>query len=66
MDLAWNAIDAGLPVSAVATGEPFNPEVSPVEMTATFEHPANAWRPAIGVRGIRAARCRARRASTST
>ena len=49
MDLAWNAIDAGLPASAVASGEPFNPEVSPVEMTATFEHPANAWRPAIGV-----------------
>jgi predicted dehydrogenase len=49
MDLAWNAIDAGLPTSAVAAGEPFNPEVSPVEMTATFEHPANAWRPAIGV-----------------
>ena len=49
MDLAWNAIDAGLPTSAAASGEPFNPEVSPVEMTATFEHPANAWRPAIGV-----------------
>ncbi len=49
MDLAWNAIDAGLPTSATATGEPFNAEVTPVEMTATFEHPANDWRPAIGV-----------------
>ena len=49
MDLAWNAIDAGLPTSASATGEPYNPEVTPVEMTATFEHPANDWRPAIGV-----------------
>ena len=49
MDLAWNAIDAGLPTSAVATGEPFNPEVTPVEMTATFEHPANDWRGAIKV-----------------
>ena len=49
MDLAWHAIDGGLPTSATATGEPFNPEVTPVEMTATFEHPANDWRPAIGV-----------------
>ncbi len=49
MDLAWNAIDAGLPTSASATGEEYNPEVTPVRMTATFEHPANDWRPAIGV-----------------
>jgi predicted dehydrogenase len=47
MDLAWNAIDAGLPTSAVAHGEPFNPDVAPVDLTATFEHPANDWRPAI-------------------
>ena len=49
MDLAWNAIDADLPTSAEATGEEFNPEVSPVELAATFEHPANDWRPAITV-----------------
>ncbi len=52
MDLAWNAIDAGLPVSAVAnmtSSEKFNPDVTPVELEATFEHPANAWRPAIRV-----------------
>jgi predicted dehydrogenase len=49
MDLAWNAIDAGLPTSAVATGEEFNPEVTPVELAASFEHPANDWRPAITV-----------------
>jgi predicted dehydrogenase len=47
MDLAWNAIDAGLPTSAEGHGEPFNPAVTPVDLTATFEHPANAWRPAI-------------------
>ena len=47
MDLAWNAIDAGLPTSAVAHGEKFNPDVTPVDLTATFEHPANDWRPAI-------------------
>jgi predicted dehydrogenase len=49
MDLAWNAIDAGLPTSAAAEGETFNPEVTPVELKATFEHPANDWRGAIGV-----------------
>ncbi len=49
MDLAWNAIDAGLPTSAVAEGDAFNPEVTPVELKATFRHPANDWRPAIRV-----------------
>ncbi|MBX7258395.1 MAG: Gfo/Idh/MocA family oxidoreductase [Candidatus Hydrogenedentes bacterium] len=49
MDLAWAAIDAGLPTSAEATGDPFNPEVTPVKLMATFEHPANSWRPAIRV-----------------
>jgi len=49
MDLAWNAIDAGLPTSAAGEGDPFNPEVSPVELKTTFEHPANDWRPAIKV-----------------
>ena len=49
MDLAWNALDADLPVSAVAEGEKYNPEVTPVELMATFEVPANDWRGAIGV-----------------
>jgi hypothetical protein len=49
MDLAWCAIDAGVPTSAEGKGEPFNPEVTPVELTMKFEHPANAWRPAITV-----------------
>jgi len=49
MDIVWCAIDAGLPTSAEATGEPFNPEVTPVRLAATFEHPANAWRPPIRV-----------------
>jgi hypothetical protein len=31
-------------------GEPFNPDVTPVRMTSTFEHPANDWRPAITVK----------------
>jgi predicted dehydrogenase len=49
MDLAWNAIDAGLPTSAEAHGEEYNPDVTPVDLTATFEHPANQWRPALKV-----------------
>ena len=49
MDLAWNALDAGLPTSAEGEGDPFNPDVTPVELKTTFEHPANDWRPAIKV-----------------
>lgn len=49
MDLAWNAIDAGLPTSAEAQGDKFNPEVTPVELHTSFEHPANDWRGAISV-----------------
>ncbi len=47
MDLAWDAIDADLPTSAEAKGDPFNPEVTPVKLEAHFQHPANNWRPAI-------------------
>ena len=49
MDLAWHAIDATLPTAVSATGEAYNPEVTPVELTATFEHPANDWRGPISV-----------------
>lgn len=49
MDLAWNAIDAGLPTSAEGQGDPFNPEVVPVKMKSQFEIPANDWRPPIRV-----------------
>jgi predicted dehydrogenase len=49
MDLAWNAIDAGLPSSAEGKGEPFNPEVTPVTLETHFEIPANNWRSPITV-----------------
>jgi predicted dehydrogenase len=49
MDLVWNAIDAVPPTSAEATGDPYNPEVSPVKLEARFEHPANDWRGPIKV-----------------
>ncbi len=44
MDLIWKAVDAGHPTAISAHGEAFNPEVTPVELTATFDHPANDWR----------------------
>ena len=49
MDLVWNAIDAGLPSSAEAQGDPFNPDVTPVKLQTHFEHPANDWRSAVKV-----------------
>ena len=49
MELAWYAVDAGIPLSAKASGEEFNPEVTPVELKASFKHPANSWRPAIDI-----------------
>lgn len=45
MNMVWNAIDAALPTSAEATkGDPFHPEVAPVELECRWEHPANSWR----------------------
>jgi predicted dehydrogenase len=49
MDLAWNAIDAGLPISAAGKGDPFNPDVTPVKLETHFEVPANDWRQPINV-----------------
>jgi predicted dehydrogenase len=49
MDLAWNAIDARLPLSAEGKGDPVNPEVTPVMLETHFEFPANDWRPGVRV-----------------
>jgi len=49
MDLAWNVIDADMPTSVKATGEEFNPDVTPVRLTSTWEFPANKWRGPIRV-----------------
>jgi len=49
MDLLWNAVDCGLPTSAEAKGEAFNPDVTPVNAEMRFEHPANSWRGPISV-----------------
>lgn len=52
MDLAWNALDADLPTSAMAVMEecdPYNADVTPVKAHTAFEVPANDWRKAIQV-----------------
>ena len=49
MDIVWDAIGYGLPTTAEAKGDPFNPEVTPVEMESHFDLPANDWRPAVRV-----------------
>ncbi len=47
MDLAWNAIDAKLPTTVEGKGDPYNADVTPVELETHFDMPANDWRPAI-------------------
>jgi hypothetical protein len=49
MDLAWNAIDAGLPTSAEGKGDPVNVDMAPVKLETHFEIPANDWRDQITV-----------------
>jgi len=49
MDLAWNAIDAGLPTSAMAEGDPYHPEVVASDLHVKFDFPANEWRGPITV-----------------
>jgi hypothetical protein len=52
MDLLWNAIDAGAPVSIepdMEVSDAFDPNITPVRLKVAFEHPANAWRGPITV-----------------
>ena len=49
MDLAWNAIDAGLPTTAIASGDPYHPQVCPSDVHTSFNFPANDWRGEISV-----------------
>ncbi len=44
MDLAFNPLDADYPFSAEASGEPYNPDVSPSLMSSSWMNPANDWR----------------------
>lgn len=49
MDLAFNPLDADLPTSAFAEGDPYNPEVAPSKMFSSCTNPANDWRGEIRV-----------------
>jgi len=44
MDMCWNGIDATFPTSIKASGDSYNPEVTPVKLEVHYEHPANNWR----------------------
>ena len=45
MDLVWNVIDADLPTSITSTTkEKFNPDVTPVNLTSSYQFPKNNWR----------------------
>jgi predicted dehydrogenase len=47
MDLVWNVVDAGAPASIEIDQEvsdKYNPDICPVKLKASFEHPANQWR----------------------
>jgi predicted dehydrogenase len=47
MDLVWNAIDAGAPKTIEVdqdVSDKYDPNICPVKLKASFEHPANGWR----------------------
>ncbi len=47
MDLVWNAIDAGAPAAIEVDQEvsdKYDPNICPVKLKVSFEHPANHWR----------------------
>jgi len=47
MDLVWNVIDAGAPTAIEVDQEvsdKYDPNICPVKLKASFEHPANQWR----------------------
>ncbi len=47
MDLVWNIIDAGAPISIDVdqdASDKYNPDICPVKLKVAFVHPANSWR----------------------
>ncbi|MBZ5618116.1 MAG: Gfo/Idh/MocA family oxidoreductase [Acidobacteriia bacterium] len=47
MDLLWNAIDAGAPTAIEVdqdVSDKYNPDITPVKLKVSFDHPANTWR----------------------
>lgn len=49
MDLAYWALDLRFPTSCEAQGTPISTDTCPEWLTATWDHPANDWRPALKV-----------------
>jgi len=52
MDIVWNCIDSGPPISAEVDQEvsdPYNPDINPVKCKVTFEQAKNDWRGPITV-----------------
>ncbi len=52
MDLLWNAIDAGAPTAIEVNqdvSDKYDPNITPVKLQVSFEHPANGWRGPITV-----------------
>jgi predicted dehydrogenase len=49
MDLAYWALDLRFPTSCEAEGTPMSPDTCPQSLSATWDHPANDWRPALKV-----------------
>jgi len=49
MDMAAWGLDLGLATSCKAEGSELNPDTLPLWLRATWEHPANDWRPAVKV-----------------
>ena len=58
MDLAWNAIDAGLPTSATAKGEKFNPKSRPSRWKPPSNTPPTIGGPRSRFPGSRVEPCR--------
>ncbi len=47
MDLLWNAVDCGAPTAIDIdrdVSDKYNPDICPVKLKASFEHPKNNWR----------------------
>ena len=49
MDMAYWALDLELPTTCEAQGTPISTDTCPQWLTATWDHPANDWRPAVKV-----------------
>lgn len=47
MDIAFWALDLGFPSTCEATGSVLKNDINPIWLEATWEHPANDWRPAV-------------------